>query len=222
MKKAFCILAFCAGAAQAQMAVDLSASASVAAPNDLVKVSVYVEENGENPAQLAKSINPKVNDIINLAKSKKSVRTKTGYQRSFPIYEKNRLKAWRMRAEVELESEDVAAMSELVGALQAKNVGVNHIQQMPSPETRKRVEMESTKKAIEEFQARAAEIASVFKKPYRIKSLNVNQERGGAVFRSNAMLLGAAMDEAAPAARIETGESQISTFVSGVIEIPNH
>lgn len=205
---------------QAQMSVDLSASASVSAPNDMVKVTVFVEENGENPAQLAKSIHPKINNIILLAKSKKNIRTKTTYQRSFPIYEKTQLKAWRMRSEVELESEDVPSISSLIGQLQAQNVGIDYIQQMPSPETRRKAEMESLKKAIADFQMRAQEVANVFKKPYRIKTLNLNQERVGHFYRSNAILLEA--KSAAPDAAIETGESQISTAISGVIEIPNH
>ena len=220
MKKMLLILACFAASANAQMSVDLSTSASVAAPNDMVSVSVYIEESGESPAQLAKIINPRINDIVNLAKTKKTVRVQTGYQRSYPVYEKTRLKGWRMRSEVELESEDVAAMSELIGELQAKNVGVNHIQQMPSPATRKRVELESIKKAVEDFQARAKEVASVFKKPYRIKTLNLNQDRGGVMFRSNAMMLAASAEAATPA-RIEAGESEITTHVSGVIEIPN-
>lgn len=221
MKKMLLVLAIFATSVQAQMSVDLSTSASVAAPNDMVGVSVYVEENGENPSDLAKIINPRINDIVNLAKSKKTVRVQTGHQRSFPVYEKTRLKAWRMRSEVTLESEDVAMMSELIGELQAKNVGINHIQQMPSPATRKQAEMESIKKAVEDFQARAKEIASVFKKPYRIKTLNLNQDRGGIMVRSNAMLLSSSAESAAPA-RIEAGESEITTHINGVIEIPNH
>lgn len=222
MKKMLFVLACFAGSVQAQMQVDLSTSASVPAPNDMVSVSVYIEESGDSPSKLAKIINPRVNDIVNLAKTKKTVRVQTGYQHSYPVYEKTRLKGWRMRSEVELESEDVAAMSELVGQLQAKNVGVNNIQQMPSPATRKRVEMESIKKALEDFQTRAKEIAHVFKKPYRIKSLNLNQSRSAPMFRNKAVMLAATMDEAASPSRIEAGESEIVTHVSGVIEIPNN
>lgn len=211
-----CALSF---SAQAQMVVELSASASVAAPNDMVKVVVFMEENGASPAQLARIINPKLSEVVQLAKSKKNIRTKTGFQRTYPIYEKNRLRMWRMRAEVELESEDLPAMSELVGELQAQNFGVEHIQQMPSRSTRRKIESESTRLAIQDFQTRAKEIADVFKKPYKIKQLNVNREQGsGIYFRSNApMMAKYAADSVG--STIEAGESQITTHIQGSIEI---
>ncbi len=201
----------------AQMVVELSASANVSAPNDMVKVTVFLEESGKSPAHLARVMNPKLSETVQLAKSKANVRVKTTYQRSYPVYEKTVLRTWRMRAEIELESEDIAAVSELVGELQEKNVGVDYIQQMPSAQTRRKKESEATRLAIEEFQARAKEIADVFKKPYKIKSLNVNQERGVITFRSNAFA--GAKSSFSEDATIEAGESQISTHINGTIEI---
>ena len=88
---------------------------------------------------------------------------------------------------------------------------------MPAPETRRKVEDETTRDAIRAFQSRAAVAADQLGKAWKIKQLNIQQ--GGSmpmpVMRAGR---GAMMAEAAPAP-LEAGESQVTTTISGQIEL---
>ncbi len=86
-----------------------------------------------------------------------------------------------------------------------------------APETRRKVEDETTRDAIRAFQSRAAVAADQLGKVWKIKQLNIQQ--GGSmpmpVMRAGR---GAMMAEAAPAP-LEAGESQVTTTISGQIEL---
>jgi uncharacterized protein YggE len=96
-------------------------------------------------------------------------------------------------------------------------MGVSGVTLLPSPETRKKAENEATLEAIAAFKSRAKLVAEALGKPYRIKSLVI----GGQQYRPPMPMLRAAPMAAMEAAPMpmEAGESQISTTVSGQIEL---
>lgn len=217
---AFCCLS---GVAAAQMQVDLSAEASVLAINDMAKATVFVEATAESPSAVAKLLNPQLTEALKLSKAKTGVRVKSGRQSTVPMYNKTqKIEAWRMRAEIELESEDLAGLSELLKTLQMKDLSIGRIQQMPTAATQVKVEEEATRLAIVAFQKRAAAVAAVFGKPYRIKQMNINQQGGGGVFfaRANRLMAGTDGHEG-NAVPLEAGETRITTQINGQIEIAN-
>lgn len=203
--------------AHAATTIDLSAEASRPAVNDTVLATVYAEEDGANPAELAWRINQEIAEALKVIKSQPAISVKSGQQNSVPIYSQARkIEAWRMHAELILESRDIAAVSEMLGRLQQMKLAVSQVHQQPSPATRKQVEDESTRDAIRAFQNRAELVAGVFGKPYRIKQLSIQQNGSVAPMP---MWRGARMAMVADAAPIEAGESLISTTVSGQIEL---
>jgi predicted secreted protein len=138
--------------------------------------------------------------------------------RTYPSYGKDgRITGWRMRSELELETIDMAALSELMGWLQ-ETLAVGQLSLLPAPETRKKAEDEATLEAVAAFQAKAKLIADALKKTYRIRQMNIN----GSQPMERPMMMRAskmtAMD-AAPAP-IEAGESRVSVTISGQIELP--
>lgn len=204
--------------AQAGTTVDLAAEASRPAANDQVQAVVYVEARGANPAVLARQVNQEIAGALQLIRGKAGVQTKSGNQSTYPIYgREQKIEGWQMRSELVLESRDLAAVSELLGELQQRKLAVGQVSQMPSPETRRKVEDEATRDAIRAFQARAEVIAAALGKPWKIKQLAVSQQGGALpvpVFRAAKAMLA----EAAPAP-LEAGESQLTTTVSGQIEL---
>lgn len=206
-----------AALSQAATTIDLSAEAGRPAANDMVLATVYAEANGANPAELARRVNQEIAEALKVIKGHPAISVKSGQQNSVPIYSQARkIEAWRMHAELILESRDIAAVSELLARLQQMKLAVSQVHQQPSPATRKQVEDESTRDAIRAFQNRADVVASVFGKPYRIKQLSIQQNGSMAPMP---MLRGGRMAMAADAAPIEAGESLISTTVSGQIEL---
>jgi len=207
-----------AGGALAGTTVDLTAEASRPAANDMVRATVFAEASGGNPAELARRVNQDIAEGLKVIRARAGVSVKSGRQSTFPVYAQNqKIESWRIHSELILESRDAAAVSELLGQLQQMRLAVGSVSQLPAPETRRKVEDEATRDAIGAFRQRAAVVAEVFGKPYKIRHLSIQQSGQMPpmpVMRASR----AAMAEAAPPP-LEAGESLVTTTVSGQIEV---
>ena len=201
----------------APLIVELSAEASRPAANDQLRATLFAEASGATPGELSAQVNRLIGDALKTAKAYPAVRTQSGTTATYPVYAKGgKIEAWRMRTELALESGDSAALSELLGKLQA-SLGVASLTLQPSAETRKKAESEAMIDAIAAFKARAKTIADALGMGYRIKQLAVSSSGRNALplLRANARALAA---EAAPMP-VEAGESQVGATVSGQIEV---
>lgn len=206
------------GTALAGPMIDLSADASRPAANDQVRAAVYSEASGTNPAEVSRRVNQEITEALKVIKAKSGVTVKSGQQATYPIYGKEqKIEGWRMRSELIVESKDLAAVSDLLGKLQQMKLAVGNVQQMPSAETRRQVEDETTRDAIRAFQLRAAVVADQLGKKWQIKQMSIQQ--GGQYPQPMLRAArGVAMAEAAPAP-LEAGESQLTTSIRGQIEL---
>lgn len=206
-----------AAAAQAGTTVDLSASASRSAPNDLVLASVFAEASGPTTADLAQKVNTQIAEGLRTAKAYKDVKVRSGGTHTYPVYGKSgRIESWRMRSDIALEARDAGALSELLGKLQA-TMGVGGVQFMPTPETQKKAEDEATVDAIAAFKARAKLVGDTLGKSWRIKQLSVGSSGGRPPVypRMKSALMAA---EAVPMP-LEGGDSAVTVNISGQIEL---
>jgi len=196
--------------------IEFSIDASRSLPNDLARATAYAEATDVNSAELAKRVNANIAAAIALAKTYSTVKIQTGTSHSYPNYYKTgrSIESWRMRSELLLESRDTAALSELLGKLQA-NLGVSKISQQVSPQARRKAEEDIIVDAMSAFQERAQRIAAAVKKNYRIKQININNSRSPVI---PIMRATTAMAETAPMP-IEAGENQISVTLTGQIEL---
>lgn len=195
--------------------VEFSVQASRAAPNDLARASAFAEAAGADAAELARRVNATIAGAIETARAYPAVRARSGTTSTFPVYAKGggRIESWRMRSELLLESRETAALSQLVGRLQA-SLGVSQILLMPSPEARRRAEEEATSEAIAAFEARANLIAGGMGGSYRI--LRISLSGAGRPPVAPLLRSAPAMDGGAP---IEPGESTVTVSASGQIEV---
>ena len=206
-------------AAGAVTTVDLAAEASRPAANDMVRATVFAEASGSNPAELARRANQDIAEGLKVIKAKPGISVKSGRQSTFPVYGQNqKIDGWRIHSELMIESRDVAAVSELLGQLQQMRLAVSGISQLPTPETRRKVEDETTREAIAAFRQRAAVVAEVLGKPYTIRHLNVQQS--GQLPPMPMLRASRAMAAEAPAPiPLEAGESVVTTTISGQVEV---
>lgn len=198
--------------------IELSADATRSAPNDMAIASLYHQADDKNPATLARNVNAAVAAALEQARAYPAIKTRTAGVSTFPVYGKEgrKIEGWRMRADIHLESRDIAALSELLARLQS-SLALSSLTMEPAPETRRSVSDLAATDAIHAFQARARSVAGILDKPYRIRHLSVAY--GGAqrpVFPT--MKTAAFAADAAPMA-IEAGESEIAVSVSGTIEL---
>lgn len=202
--------------------VELSAEASVGAANDLAVAHAYVEASGPSPAALAAEINRTIADALESAKRYPAVEVRSAGHQSNPIYGSGRLgsgraeiEGWRMRATLELESADLAALSDLIGQLQ-KTMAVADIGLSPSPTTRREAEDRALVEALKNFEARAKLAASTLGRNYRLRELHVNT---GSQRPPMPMVRAAMASADAAPMPLQAGEGIVTVNISGSVEL---
>ncbi len=206
-------------AAWADTTVELSAEATRTAPNDLARATVFTEASGATPGEPGKQVNSKLGEALRLAKAANGVQVQSSGTQTYPTYGKNgKVEGWRVRSELQLESADPTVLSELLGKLQAANLGLGSLSFSPSPATRAKAEDAATEEAIAAFKERAKRISATLGQPYKIKQLSVSSHSRapGPMYRMAAPMMA---DAAAAPMPVEAGQSQVTVTVSGQIEL---
>ena len=156
--------------------VNLQADATRQVSNDEMHAVLYIEKSNKQPAELAAQINQLMSQAVNTARKYPSVKIETGSQTTYPIYDNDsrKLKEWRGRAEVRLESTDFKAASQLVSELQ-QNFQTQSISFSVSDAQRKKVENELMVEASKNFQQRAQTLSQAWNKSgYNLVNINLN------------------------------------------------
>lgn len=198
--------------------VEFSAEARQAAANDLILAVLYVERSGSDSAALAAEINRNLAAALAVAAGHASVKARSGAMSSAPLYAREggvRIEGWRMRAEIQLESLDLDAISALIGKLQTR-LALERVTLQPAPETRRQASDAATVAAIHRFEQRAGLIAGALGKGYRIQHLSLSDRLDQPLHSSRMLAAPAAMGAALP---LEGGESLIEVSAHGRIEL---
>lgn len=200
--------------------IEFTAQAQRMAPNDLGRATAFVEIAGSNLSELAQKANTAMTSALTMAKGYPSVSAQTGASQTTPVYGKGKagttsVESWRVRSELNLETRDAGALGELLGLLQGAGIAVSDVRFAPSPEARRKAEDDAALDAIRVFQQKATRYAGAFKKPYRIRQLEI-RAAGSAV----PMVRGAAMiADDTSALPVEPGTSNVVMVVKGEIEL---
>jgi predicted secreted protein len=202
-----------------QIALRTEVSQTVA--HDLMQVTLYSEAQDKDPAKLAAGITNTINEALQQARKSTGVTISLGSRNSYPVYDdKQRISAWRERAEIRLESADFATLSKLTGELlqQLKMAEMSFSVAKP---TQKKTEEALLQDAVNAFKARAQLATTALGgKDYKLVSLSLN---GGGFHNPRPMHMqmdsSMSMAKSAPAPEIEAGSSQVSVSADGVIEV---
>lgn len=197
--------------------ISLDAQAVRDVPNDLMRVTYFVEQEDADPARLAAAVNRAANEALSVAKQLKEARVQSGGYNTHPVRDKgNKIVRWRSRVDFFVEGRDFKALSELTGQLQSM-VQVAGIGFSVSREARTQAEEGLIQEAVAAFQARAALTAKAAGiGDYRVKEMSVQAEG----FRPPLPVQRMAAAEAMAAPSFEAGSSSVSVRVSGSIEAP--
>ena len=201
--------------------VNIQAEAARKVSNDEMHTVLYIEKSNKQPAELAVQITQLMNQAMASAKKYPQVKVETGSQTTYPIYDNDsrKLKEWRGRAEIQIESTDFKAASQLVSELQ-QNFQTQSINFSVSETKRKKVENELMVEASKNFQQRALTLSQAWNKSgYNLVNLNLNTNNSYPqpimIRASMAKFSGA---EAADAQDVAAGESKITVNANGTIQ----
>lgn len=201
--------------------VQVQADATRQVSNDEMNATLYIEKTNKQPAELANQINQMMTQGIASAKKYSQVQVKTGTQRTYPIYDNDsrKLKEWRARAEIQLNSKDFKAMSQLISELQ-QNFQTADISFSISDEQRKRVENELLVDASKNFQQRAQALTQAWHKTsYELVNLNIDTNNDYPAPAMNFMMAKARIADAPATQEVSGGESKITVHANGSIQL---
>ena len=202
--------------------VNIQAEAARKVSNDEMHAVLYIEKSNKQPAELAVQITQLMNQAMASAKKYPQVKVETGSQTTYPIYDNDsrKLKEWRGRAEIQIESTDFKAASQLVSELQ-QNFQTQSINFSVSDAQRKKVENELMVEASKNFQQRALTLSQAWNKSgYNLVNLNLNTNNSypqPIMMRASMATFSGA--EAADAQDVAAGESKITVNANGTIQL---
>jgi predicted secreted protein len=198
--------------------ITLEASATADVPTDTLTVTLFVEEQGPDPGQLATRVNARLDEALAKARKESRVEARSGNYQTNPIYDRaNQITGWRTRADIVLESRDFKAVAALAGALQPA-LKLWSMTFSLSRGAREAAEAALLTEAIGKFQEKARAAAKGFGFPGHVLGQIVVRSDGPVhapvAFRGAAM---AAMADAAPPVPVEGGKNAVTVTVSGSV-----
>ncbi|HVN38771.1 MAG TPA: SIMPL domain-containing protein [Myxococcota bacterium] len=185
--------------------------------NDWITAIVGVTAEDANPAVLADRVNKDTAWALEQAKSESKVKAKSGGYSTYPINEKGRIVRWQASQQLLLEGSDAAAMTALLGKLQAR-VQLQSFEFSVSDVTRRKVQEELVTEALTAFRARAALVAKgLGASGYTLDDVSV--ETGSPGYPVPMMRAEMAMAKSEPGAppAVEAGTSRVAVTVQGSI-----
>jgi len=180
-------------------------------------VLLATEHEGSDTASLAAKINSDMQWALEQIKKYSNIENQTKSYQAYPIYRKQIVVGWRASQQVEIKSENITALTELVGKLQEK-LQVKQMGFNPTRETRVRFENEFLEEAMQAFLARVEIVKKHMPvKNHRIINLNINTGgyRPPVIHAQRAMMKSMEM---VSAPSVEAGKSKITVTVSGSVQ----
>lgn len=208
-------------AAAAELTYDrvrFSVSAAREVPSDVVVATLYVQVEGRDQRALADEVNRTMRWAMDRAKREDTVTAETLNYTTTPVYQNQRITAWRARQSLELTGRDPGALTVLVGDLQER-LAVGAIAYELSREVRDEIEQALIDEALARVSARAARIAEVLGRPgYRIVELRIGDQGYRPpmpLYRAEARMQSAA---AAPPV-VEAGDQSLTVSIDAAVEL---
>ncbi len=198
----------------------LQASAEGEVINDLMVVHLRVEHEDRDAKALAERVNQDMAWALEQLKPYELIDSKTQNYSTYPKYEQNRIVGWRSSQTVEVQGSDFEQIKEALQKLQSK-LQIQHMQFLPRDETRKQIEDNLIREALDNFKHRAAIVQeNMGAQSFRVMQININTGGRNPARMRMQQTQAAGMSrslESAPA--VEGGESKISVSISGQIQL---
>ena len=205
-----------------QNVVQLSASGSVEASQDLLSMSLSTTRDGTD----ANAVQTQLKTALDaaLTEAKKAVQpgqldARTGNFSLYPRYGRDGKPAgWQGTAELILEGRDFARISSTAGKIQT--LTVSNVSFGLSRTQRAVVEREAQALAIQSFKVRASEIAQAFGfSGYTLREVSVNASDTGYTPRPRLMVMEAKSAMADAPVPVEAGKILVVVNVSGAVQL---
>lgn len=218
-------------AAQAQNAevlrnvVQLSASGQVEVDQDWLQINLTATRDGSDAAAVQKQLQQAVDAALRSLKPQEQGQGMQVRSGSFGVYPRHsndgKIKGWQGRAEVVLQGNDFARISQAaaqVGGMTVSSMGFGL-----SKDGRIKVQDQAQAMAVDAFKQRALALAQQFGfTGYSLREVSINSQDGfyaPRMQRANAPMAASAKLEMADPVPVEAGKEQVTVNVSGSVQL---
>lgn len=198
--------------------INLSAVAQRDIDNNVLIVTMRSSADADSAQQAAKIVNQEMEWAQTLLHDMQNIKKQSINYQTHPRYQNKVIVGWSVSQQLQLESEEIDALSNMVGRLQEKlqvsslNFGIN-------PEQKKAATNELITEALAVFDTKSKLITkAIGAKDFRIVTLTIN-ENAPSIPRQRGYQMEAVAMSAANAPQIEAGESEIIVRVNGTIQL---
>ncbi|WP_367849987.1 SIMPL domain-containing protein [Rhodoferax sp. WC2427] len=202
--------------------VQLSASGAVEVQQDLLTMVLSTSRDGTDAGVVQTQLKAALD--VALTEAKKAVQpgqldVRTGNFSLFPRYGKDsKIVGWQGSTELVLEGRDFARIASTAGKIGTLTMG--NVSFGLSRSQRAQVEGQAQAMAIEQFKAKAGEIAKGFGfAGYSLREVSVNASDTGGMPRPRMMAMEAKMASSDMAVPVEAGKSTVQVTVSGAVQL---
>ena len=198
--------------------INLNVSATAKIENDTMVATVYAVEEGSDATKLARLVNKRIRDGLDLVAKHGTIKHQTNAYSSNPIYSNNKIKGWRVRQSLRLESKDMALMSDILGKLQS-DLALQSMQFTVSPDSKNAQDKILIDNAIESFEERAMQVVKkLHRNNYKIVNMNISTS-GVAGINPQYQMRSMALESANSAPVVSAGEQTLRVTVNASIEL---
>jgi predicted secreted protein len=198
--------------------INLSVSATAKIENDTMVATVYAVEEGSDATKLSKLVNTRIRNALNLVKKHIAIKHQTNAYSSNPVYSNNKIKGWRVRQSLRLESKDMALMSDVLGELQ-NDLSLQSMQFTVSAASKNAQDEILIDSALESFEKRALQVVKKLRRNnYKIVNINISTS-GAAGINPPYQMRAMAMESANSSPVVSAGEQVLTVTVNGSIEL---
>jgi predicted secreted protein len=200
--------------------LSLDAQASVDVPQDVIHITLFYEQQGNDAAQLADALNQRTAQTLRDANATDhtGVTLHTGQLSVAPSTDRDgKISAWRGRSELVLESHDFAAAAKLAGRLNSE-MQVSNVNFSLSPEAQRAAQGKLSGEAIAGFRQQAQAAAQAFGySAYVVREVTLSRNNNN--FPRPMMMMARSVANGAPGESIpvEAGNETVTVTVSGSI-----
>jgi len=198
--------------------INLTVSASAQIENDTMVATVFAVEEGSDATKLASLVNKRIRDGLDRVKKYPTIKHQTNAYSSNPVYSSNKIKGWRVRQSLRLESKDMALMSDVLGKLQS-DLALQSMQFTVSPDSKNAQDESLINDALESFEKRALQVVKKLRRNnYKIVNINISTS-GAPLANQQYEMRALSLESVNSAPAISAGEQMLSVTVNANIEL---
>jgi predicted secreted protein len=202
--------------------INFDVSASRVIKNDLLKVTMYLQEESVDAKKVAQRINQKMQKAFKVIDRYPMVHNKTGDYNIHAKYKKSKVVGWSAKQVLYLESKNIEALTTLIQKLQPLLL-VSNMQFDISKALRKQLKAQLLLVLLDKFRKKSKLISEKLgAKSYKIVRLNINKQSDSrpvyySSMRSQPAFLSSASDMPAP--KLSGGENEIKVSLNALLEL---